>query len=69
MLIIELEKRITIKLAGNGEASAYFFFNICNSRGRVLTTSEMYTRKHSAIRTINSFDRGGLKFKLADNTL
>ena len=46
--------RFVIKKSSNGQ----FRFNIVASNGQVLATSEMYTRKQSALDTVKSIQGG-----------
>jgi len=56
--------RFVVKKTSNGQ----FRFNVVASNGQVVATSETYTRKASALDTIESMKRGLSSAKVEDLT-
>jgi len=56
--------RVKIKRASNSQ----YYFNVCANNSKIIATSELYTKKHNAVKAINVLINGMGMAQIKDET-
>ena len=63
-------RQMKIRIKGNtGAAGIYYWFVVCGANGRITSTSEMYPRKRTAMKTAQTYIDNGLNAVIVDETI